>query len=154
MTPFWFKQFVDGEWRCCFPVWPELSKIRHFGNFFESLWHFLTVYLLFGKMLNLLWRFFNASGQNFVAVNEEILRNNLATFRSLCCFDIIVLSSPIWSSYFWYSNHVANSVIDFKNIFGGYPNFPKIIKRKMLVLRLGPTHKMQSNYIFQQNILC
>ena len=39
-------------------VWPDWSKSSRFGKFLKIFGHFLRVYLVLGKMFNLLWQFF------------------------------------------------------------------------------------------------
>ena len=52
------------------PVWPDLAQFRHFGKF-------LTVYFLFGKMLNLLLQISYIFGLIFIVAEGQILKNNL-----------------------------------------------------------------------------
>ena len=37
------------------PVLSDLAKFCHFGNIFKFFGNILKVYLIFGKLLNLLW---------------------------------------------------------------------------------------------------
>ena len=52
------------------PVSPDLAKFRLFGKL-------LTVYLLFGKMLIILWQICDIVGLSFIVANGQILANNL-----------------------------------------------------------------------------
>ena len=45
-----------------FTEWPNLAKFRHFGKTSQVFGKILTVYLLFGKMLSLLWQIFYIIG--------------------------------------------------------------------------------------------
>ena len=56
--------------RQCDQIWP---KFRHGGTILKVLDKFLTVYLVFGKMLLLLWQRCYAIGQVFVVVDSYIL---------------------------------------------------------------------------------
>ena len=53
-------------------------KYSHFGNILKALVNFLRVYLVFGKILNLLWPLFYVNGPIFTVVNGQILNNSLA----------------------------------------------------------------------------
>ena len=44
----------------------SLAKFSHFGNF-------LKVYLIFGKIVNLVWQLFYAIGQKVIVVTGQIL---------------------------------------------------------------------------------
>ena len=59
-------------------VWPDLAKFRHFGTIMKELGNFLRVFLVFGKMLSLLWQKCFAICQVFIVVNSHILWNDLA----------------------------------------------------------------------------
>ena len=59
-------------------VWPLCQNILR-------LWQFCMVFLVFGKILNLLWKKFHAIGQIFIVVNGQILKSYLA----------------IWSFWHW-----------------------------------------------------
>ena len=41
---------------CILPVWPDLTKFRHFGTILKVLGKLLKLYLVFGKILILLWQ--------------------------------------------------------------------------------------------------
>ena len=58
-------------------VWPDLAKFRHFGNILQVFGKFLTVYFLFGKIVNLLWQICYTSGLIFIVANGPILKYNL-----------------------------------------------------------------------------
>ena len=47
---------------------PDLAKFRHSGTILKVLGKFLRVYLVFGKMLILLWQKCNDIGQVFMVV--------------------------------------------------------------------------------------
>ena len=61
-------------------VWPDLANFRHFGKispFWQNLailakssksWHFLRLYLIFGKIFSLLWHILYTFGQIFINV--------------------------------------------------------------------------------------
>ena len=61
---------------CCYlgTVWPDLAKFCQFCQIFNSLGNFWMVYLVFGKLLYLLWHFY-ATGQIGIAVNGQRLNN-------------------------------------------------------------------------------
>ena len=40
------------------PVKPDLAKFRYFGKISKTLGNFVIVYLVLGKILNLLWQFY------------------------------------------------------------------------------------------------
>ena len=84
----WDKSFVTRRWwwwwRCCRwwwcrcrPVRPDLAQFRHFGNILQVFGKFLTVYFLFGKIVNLLWQICYTSGLIFIVANGPILKYNL-----------------------------------------------------------------------------
>ena len=54
-------------------VWPDLSKFRHISTLFKVLGNFLRVYLVFGKIMILLWQKCFTIGQVFIAVDGQIL---------------------------------------------------------------------------------
>ena len=39
-----------------------------------SLWQFLKVYLIFGKIVNLLWQLFHSIGQKLIVVKGQIVK--------------------------------------------------------------------------------
>ena len=53
--------------------WRDLTKLCHFGTIIKVLGKFLKVYLVFGKMLILLWQKCYAVGQVFIVVDSNIL---------------------------------------------------------------------------------
>ena len=80
------------------PVWPDLAKFRHFGNF-------LTVYFLFSKWLSLLWRICdNIFGLIFIVANGQILKINLT-----------IWSSPSWQ---YCKPFFQSGLVDFGLFFG------------------------------------
>ena len=60
------------------PVWPDLAIFRHFGKTLKVLCNFSRIYLLFGKILNLLWQILCTFGQILIEVNDQNLENNVA----------------------------------------------------------------------------
>ena len=58
-------------------VWPDLAKFYHFGKILLIFGKFLTVFFLFGKMLNLLWQICYITGIVFIIANGQILKHNL-----------------------------------------------------------------------------
>ena len=50
------------------PMWPDLAKFRHFGKIFKVFGNFSRLYLLFGKILSLLWPILFTFGQIFIYV--------------------------------------------------------------------------------------
>ena len=57
-------------------VQPDLAKFRHFGTILKALGKFLMVYLVFGKILIILWQKCFNIGQVFIVVDGQILKNN------------------------------------------------------------------------------
>ena len=57
-------------------VWPDLTKFSHFGKVLKIFGNFLRVYLVFGKILNPLWKFQSAFGPIHFVVNGRILRKH------------------------------------------------------------------------------
>ena len=60
------------------PLWQQKFKSLAILTSLFSLWQFLQVSLVFGKILNLLWQSLKAIGQFFIVVNSQILKNDLA----------------------------------------------------------------------------
>ena len=52
------------------PVWPDLAKFRHFGYILKVLGDNVSVYLVLGKNLKLLWSTFYAIGQISIVAND------------------------------------------------------------------------------------
>ena len=77
------------------PVWPDLPKFGHIWLYFKSLWQYFDVFLVSGRILNLHLQCFYASGQIFVVVNGQKLKNNLVIW-SHC------LLRESWT--FWYNS--------------------------------------------------
>ena len=75
----------------------RFGKISPFWQNLKSLWHFLTVYLIFGIILNKLWQILYAFGQICLDVKVQKLKNNLAIWShcTLYYFDT--------NNYFHYS---------------------------------------------------
>ena len=67
------RQFLGDEQ--CDQIWRN----------FKSLWQFLPVYFLSGKMLSLLWQICDIIGRIFIVSNGHVLKNNLT----------------IWSHWWW-----------------------------------------------------
>ena len=63
---------------CPNAVWPDLAKFHHFGKIFKVLGNFSRAYLLFGKILNLLWQILYTFGQIFIDIHGQMLKNILA----------------------------------------------------------------------------
>ena len=59
------------------PVWPDLAKFCRFRKSLQVFGKFLTVYFLFGTVLNLLWQICDIIGLIFILTNGQILNNNL-----------------------------------------------------------------------------
>ena len=58
-------------------AWPDLAKLRHFGNISKV---FGRAYLVLGKNFNLLWSTFCAVGKIFIVVNGLILTSGAKLF--------------------------------------------------------------------------
>ena len=80
-------------------VWPDLAKFRHFGKKINFFGHFLSNYLVFGKIVNLLWQIFDTFGQNFLVRNGHTLKQKCSHLVTLvvvgcgalvCAFDTIL----------------------------------------------------------------
>ena len=56
------------------PVLPDLAKFRHFGKNVKVFGNFSKVYLVFGKLLKLLWQNLNGIGQIFIVVSGQIFK--------------------------------------------------------------------------------
>ena len=55
--------------------------LRYFATqatFYKAFGHFLSNYLVFGKIVNLLWQIFYSFGQFFIVQYGQILKNNIA----------------------------------------------------------------------------
>ena len=61
-------------------MWPDLAKFRNLDKILESFGHFLSNYLVFGKIVNLLWQLFYTFGQIFIVQNGQILKNKATLF--------------------------------------------------------------------------
>ena len=55
-------------------VWGDLAKFRHLGILLKDFGLFLSNYLVFGKIVNLLWQIFHTYGQIFIVLNGQILK--------------------------------------------------------------------------------
>ena len=70
---------ISGLWA----VWPDLAKFRHLGKNLKAFGHFLSSYLVFCNIVNLLWQIFYSLGQFFIVVYGQILKNNRAIWSHL-----------------------------------------------------------------------
>ena len=59
---------IGQEETVCRAVRPDLAKFRHFGKNLQAFGKFLTVYLLFGKILSLLRQICDIIGLIFIVV--------------------------------------------------------------------------------------
>ena len=59
-------------------MWPDLAKFRNLDKILESFGHFLSNYLVFGKIVNLLQQIFYTFGQIFIVLYDQILKNNIS----------------------------------------------------------------------------
>ena len=67
---------------------PALAKYCQFSKNLEIFGNIWNVYLIFGKVLNPLWDFLYAFGQNFIVVNGQILKKqsgHLVTLLMIVC---------------------------------------------------------------------
>ena len=81
-------------------VWPDWPKFRHFGKKLKAFGKFLKVYILFGKMLSLLWQICYIIGLIFIVVVDQILNNNLtigSNWSALMDSAKFVFSSPAFA---------------------------------------------------------
>ena len=53
---------------------PDLAKFHHLGKILIGFGTFKIVYLVFGKILNLLWQIAYAIGQMFININGQTLK--------------------------------------------------------------------------------
>ena len=53
------------------PVWPDVAKIPPLWENFKTLRQFLRVYLVFGKILNPLWKIFYTILQIFIVLKGQ-----------------------------------------------------------------------------------
>ena len=61
------------------PEWPDLAKFCHFGKTEQDFGKMLMVYLVFGKILNLLWQKYDI-WRIFIVTNGQILNSFRATW--------------------------------------------------------------------------
>ena len=59
-------------------VWPDLVKFRHFGKILLVFGNFLKIYLIFEKIVNLVWQLFYAIWQKVIVEKAEFWNNYLA----------------------------------------------------------------------------
>ena len=57
----------------CDQIWRNFAT----GKILQVFGSFLTVYLLFGKILSIIWQICEIIGLIFIAANGQILKNNL-----------------------------------------------------------------------------
>ena len=74
-----------------------MAKFCHLVRISKSFGHFLSNYLVFGKIVNLLWQIFYTFGQIFIVLNGQILKK----------YSHLVTLCPI--VYFRQSNHADRS---------------------------------------------
>ena len=72
----YFYKFLKGT--SIAPVWPDLAKYRHLGKLSKILGKLLREYLVFRKIVNLLWQIFMNFGQIWIVVCSQIMKNILA----------------------------------------------------------------------------
>ena len=70
-------------WKIClipqpWTLWPDLVKFRHLGRLLKIFGKYLRFYLVFGKILKLIWQFFINFWQIWTNVASQIIKNNLA----------------------------------------------------------------------------
>ena len=83
-------------------VWPDLAKFRHFCKILNVL-----VYLLFGKILDLLWETLYPIGQIFVDVNGQMLKNNLVIWSHWFASD----SQPVVKIFLYKPSVTINLIL-------------------------------------------
>ena len=66
-----------GHTNQCDQIWKIFVILNVFGNC-------LTIYLIFGKMLNFLWNFFNAIWHIFIVNNGQYVKNYVAIWSHWC----------------------------------------------------------------------
>ena len=59
-------------------VWPDFAKFRHFGTTYYDFGNILTVYLVFGKSMNIFCPKNYAIRQFFIVVKSQIFNSYLA----------------------------------------------------------------------------
>ena len=71
----WFSHFLKNSFTSFVwvPVWPDLSKFRHFGKFLKVIGNLSKDYLVFAQVLNLLWKCFVPLGAYYFAINDQKL---------------------------------------------------------------------------------
>ena len=78
-------------------VWSDLAKFRKFSKNFEIFGNISKVYLIFGKVVNPLWDFMSAFGQNFIVVNGQILKKKQSShWVTLAATQVSWLSCCCW----------------------------------------------------------
>ena len=70
-----------------------VTSVTRFGKIFKVLGNFSRVYLLFGKIVNPLWQILYTFGQIFIDVNDQMLKNNLASRSHWICHIVVVFFS-------------------------------------------------------------
>ena len=64
-------------------VWPDLAKFRPSVNILKVFGKCLRVYLIFGKMMTILRKFFYAIGHIFLVTNGQIWKNQYSHMVTL-----------------------------------------------------------------------
>ena len=78
----------------CDQIWQNFAR---FGRIFKVLGNFGGNYLLFGKILELLWQVLRNTGRIYVHVNGQMLKNNLAIWSH--CPQSIRKKTITWRNY-------------------------------------------------------
>ena len=79
-------------------VWPDLAKFCHFGKFSKTTGKLLWSYLVFGKVLNLLWQFLITFRPFCAAVSSQIMKKSsyLVTLGHFPPHLFLSLPFPLW----------------------------------------------------------
>ena len=77
------------------PVWPDLAKFHHYDKYLKIFGNIFKVYLVLGKVSNLLWRNLWAIGQFFVTEKGQILTTKFGHLVTLG-IDLFVEMSDSW----------------------------------------------------------
>ena len=94
-----FRQDLYNQGQHC-PVWPDLVKFCHFGQF-------LTVYFFFVKIVNLLWQICYITSLIFIVANGQILKHNLTIWVTLILSNFSNITE--WSMKYskWFSSFMS-----------------------------------------------
>ena len=90
---------------CYLPVWPDLAKFHHFGQYLKIFGKIFKVYLVLGKGFCSLWYNLYAFGQIFSAEIGQYLKHNLVvwshcylpTFLQQTCRYKLNSTNPKWN---------------------------------------------------------